>query len=155
MKSVLFPLAIVGVWLLVIMGLSTSIGDWHHSQSIILATLGQLNPALAQGLSPDQLETLNFAARKLAHFSEYAILFSLAYWVCRSRFKVTAKIALPLVLASVILFAISDEFHQSFVPGRSPQVRDVLIDSLGASAVALICLKLDVSDSADQSSRDS
>ena len=40
------------------------------------------------------------------------------------------KIAIALVVC--ILFAISDEFHQLFVPGRGAQVKDVLIDTAGA-----------------------
>lgn len=31
------------------------------------------------------------------------------------------------------LYAVSDEYHQSFVPGRGPAFRDVLIDTIGAS----------------------
>ena len=141
MKSLLLPIAIV--WILLIVGLSTSIGDWQHSHQIILGVVEQVNPDFAQRLTPKDMETANFILRKCAHFSEYAILFSLTYWVSRSRFKLTPKIALPFVLAGVILFAVSDEFHQSFVPGRTPNARDVLIDSLGASAVALLCLKFD------------
>ena len=143
MKSVVLPIAIVLGWLLLIVSLSTSIGEWSHSQAIILSILGQLNPALAQKLSPDALETINFLLRKCAHFSEYAVLFGLAYWLCRSRIKLSKTLALPLVLGSVILFAVSDEFHQSFVPGRTSQAKDVLIDSLGAATVALVAFRLD------------
>jgi len=39
-----------------------------------------------------------------------------------------------------VLFAVSDEFHQQFVPGRGPQVRDVFIDSSGAALGLLLCL---------------
>ena len=40
-----------------------------------------------------------------------------------------------LLFAIVIagLYAVSDEFHQSFIPGRTPLISDVAIDTLGAA----------------------
>ena len=143
MKALLLPLAIVITWILLIVGLSTSFGSWSHSQSLILAVLDQILPALTENLSTDTLVQINGLLRKLAHFSEYAILFSLVYWLFRKGFTLSKAIALPLVLLCVVLFAMSDEVHQAFVPGRSPQVRDVLIDSLGATTIALVVLKFD------------
>lgn len=64
---------------------------------------------------------------KVAHFGAYAILgLALAYGAARSG-------AAPLwmiVLGS--LYGASDEVHQSFVPGRSPDVADWVADSAGA-----------------------
>jgi VanZ family protein len=40
------------------------------------------------------------------------------------------KLLLPAVLC--LLYAAGDEFHQSFIPGRGPQIRDVCIDFAGA-----------------------
>ena len=37
-----------------------------------------------------------------------------------------------------VLYAASDEWHQSFVPGRHPQLTDVLIDACGAATGLLI-----------------
>jgi len=51
---------------------------------------------------------------------------------------------LALILAGLVLFAVSDEFHQSFVPGRSASVMDVGLDLLGilfALSVYLLFLK--------------
>jgi VanZ family protein len=39
-----------------------------------------------------------------------------------------------LALALTLLYALSDEFHQSFVPGRTPDPVDLLCDGLGAAA---------------------
>ena len=49
------------------------------------------------------------------------------------------KLAIAALLT--VLYAASDEFHQSFVPGRSAVASDVLVDSCGV-IVALIALKL-------------
>lgn len=143
LKSLVIPILVVVGWLLCIVGLSTSLGSWSHSQALIQVFLGKMTPDLAANLSVQTLEQINFLLRKCAHFSEYAVLYGLAYWLCRRKLKVARTIALPLVLSCVILFAISDEVHQSFVPGRTPHARDVLIDSLGAATVALIALKFD------------
>lgn len=66
--------------------------------------------------------------KKSAHMLGYALL-ALSYLYAFdgdiSKWK--------LILLFVILYAASDEFHQSFVPGRGPSVIDVGIDTLGAS----------------------
>lgn len=41
-------------------------------------------------------------------------------------------------LALAVAYAISDEAHQSFVPGRTPRVADVLIDTLGAASALVL-----------------
>lgn len=71
--------------------------------------------------------------RKLAHFVSYGILGALA---CAS--AVTCPIdtkrvfTAPLVSASAcVVFAVSDEYHQTFVEGRAGQLKDILIDSAG------------------------
>lgn len=91
------------------------------------------SPAL-QALYVEQAEGY---VRKLAHFSEYAMLglcLALplyAYRIRGHRLPLTAQLLCSL-------YAISDEFHQSFIPGRTPQLRDVLIDSAGALLGILI-----------------
>ncbi|MDP4089308.1 MAG: VanZ family protein [Bacillota bacterium] len=71
----------------------------------------------------------NFAVRKGAHFTEYFILYMLFLNVLRDRF--TWPKALVFSLLGVFLYACTDEFHQSFIPGRGPAFRDVLIDTSG------------------------
>lgn len=44
-----------------------------------------------------------------------------------------------LALLLAVLYAVSDEFHQSFVPGRHPSPVDVAIDSAGAAFILAIC----------------
>lgn len=90
----------------------------------------------------------NFYARKCAHMSEYGILFFLVQSALRSSEK-TEKLSsveragseqdgawFPLryvvALLTAILYACTDEWHQSFVPGRSAEIKDVVIDSSGA-----------------------
>lgn len=73
-------------------------------------------------------EGIDHAVRKTAHFTEYAIL----------GFLLTGAASLSIGWKSFlypgitgVLYAASDEFHQLFVPGRSGQISDVLLDSAG------------------------
>ena len=84
-------------------------------------------------------EVATFIVRKTAHFSEYFILYLLSYNVFRCYIK-NKKYSIYLILF-VALYAISDEFHQSFIPGRGPAIRDVLIDTSGG-AFAYITMNL-------------
>ena len=88
-------------------------------------------------------------ARVLAHFSQYALLAALWSWALAPTLGGRA-----LVVAAVIsmVYAVSDEFHQSFVPGRDADPLDVLVDACGiAAAVTLIRIR-GVSRSGCQSS---
>ena len=77
-------------------------------------------------------ENIEFPVRKAAHASEYALLGILVFGVARKK-EMTKRQMLCAILVTV-LYAASDELHQLFVPGRSCQLRDVLIDTAGAVA---------------------
>ena len=92
-------------------------------------------PDLSSGLKYD------FPLRKLAHITEYAVLF----WLCRRAFRGTwnvpagaaSKAADIAAAAFSVLYAMSDEYHQSFVRGRSGAWMDVAVDSAGVALAAL------------------
>lgn len=84
-------------------------------------------------------ELSTFIVRKTAHFTEYFILFVLAYRTIKLYYKDKKSIILAIVF--VFIYACSDEFHQSFVPGRGPSFRDVLIDTSGG-VFAGICISI-------------
>ena len=69
--------------------------------------------------------------RKLAHFCEFAILGGL--WCCTfAAFHVGNRTATGYILLFCLFTAVADEYVQFFTPGRSSQVRDVLLDFSGA-----------------------
>jgi VanZ family protein len=68
----------------------------------------------------------NILVRKGGHIAEYAVLTGLLWY-----FWQPWRTAPLLAALGAVLYAISDEFHQSFVPGRGAYPSDVLIDSLG------------------------
>ena len=73
-------------------------------------------------------ETFHFILRKGAHFTAYLLLGLLfAFWQDAKTLK-----EYLLCLFFSFLYALSDELHQRFVPGRSGELRDVLIDTTGA-----------------------
>lgn len=68
--------------------------------------------------------------RKIAHFSIYALVgFLLMGLVSTFKLKEKNRILISLILG--VLYATSDEIHQLFSPGRSAQITDVYIDTLG------------------------
>lgn len=96
----------------------------------------------------------DFIVKKTAHLAEYAILYFLLFRAINNlRFKIQAcpptardlrfkmisiknKIDWKWGLILLILYALSDEYHQSFILGRTARVRDVFIDLTGG----LLCL---------------
>ena len=72
--------------------------------------------------------------RKLGHVSGYALLTTLWWWALRG---VTAR---PLLIAVCIAlaYACTDEFHQSFVHGRTGTPVDVGIDAIGMAIAAAV-----------------
>jgi VanZ family protein len=82
-------------------------------------------------------DVLIFITRKLAHIIAYLILgFSMFLVVCAHTPNVRKAILVSILF--VCLYAITDEFHQTFVPGRSGEVRDVLIDTAAGAAGVLV-----------------
>jgi|SRR5215218_733669 len=71
-----------------------------------------------------------FLMRKATHFSEYFLLTGLWWWALARR--IGPKRALLAAPSIAIAYAMTDEWHQTFVHGRTGAPRDVLIDSAGA-----------------------
>ena len=80
----------------------------------------------------------SFAVRKLAHFVLYAALGSLAYGAFSLGER--PRRPFPASLGLGALLAVLDEFHQSFVPGRSCEFRDMSIDMAGVLLGAVVLL---------------
>ena len=75
-----------------------------------------------------------FVVRKGAHMFSYCLLAVLLFM---SIYEKDIKKAIIIAFIGTFLYACSDEFHQLFIPGRSGEFRDVMIDSLG-STIGLI-----------------
>ena len=132
MKRKLFPWIVVILWMALIFYLS------HQPASI--------SNGLSKGITEKIVEVVekattdaeinirnfNHILRKNAHFFAYLVLGILVANGLRSG-GVGGYGAIGFAILICVLYAISDEIHQLFVPGRGGQVKDVLIDSAGAA----------------------
>ena len=82
---------------------------------------------------------LQFLLRKVLHFTEYALL--LVLWWRALRTQVSANVALGIALSITLVYAGTDEWHQSYVDGRVGTPWDVLLDATGAAAGAALILR--------------
>ena len=115
----------------------TASGDTHsyeHSSRLIAPLLYWLFPHLAA----DTVDRVVFLARKCAHLAEYSV-FALLLWRAfrrpqRNNPRPWNWREVGWVLLIVASYAATDEFHQIFVPTRTPAAHDVVIDTLGGVA---------------------
>lgn len=84
-----------------------------------------------------QVDLLTFLTRKAAHTVAYAILGVLTYNVLWQQ-GLSLRVRLGASIAIVVLYAVSDELHQLYTPGRSSELRDVIIDSVAGIAGLLL-----------------
>ena len=77
--------------------------------------------------------------RKIAHFSIYTAV-GLLLMALLSTFEMKEKNRIIMSLIIGIIYASSDEIHQSFVPERSPMITDVMIDTMGVMLGILLIM---------------
>lgn len=73
----------------------------------------------------------DFILKKSAHLLEYGMFSTLIYRALINS-GVDKKKAMWVAVLVCFMYGASDEYHQSFIAGRTPTVRDVLIDTSGA-----------------------
>ncbi len=142
---------LVVCWMLLIFFLSDMNGEESTNKSVktiettIKKTvettndLGITNKNLDSKKVQEVAKKANFPVRKLLHLGEYLILtLLLMNALYRSGVKKNKTFIFSLLIS--ILYACSDEFHQSFT-SRTASIKDILIDSLG-SIIAVIIVAL-------------
>lgn len=144
-------IAIVFSWLLLIFNLSamTSQDSNHKStgltEKLISKVLDATNEAGITDSHPDGAKLtkaaslINAPLRKVAHATVYFVLALILLAVGRvifggKRYLISCAIALLFCF----VFALTDEYHQTFVAGRTGQFSDVLIDTAGACVGVLV-----------------
>lgn len=130
------------IWMAVIFAFSARSADLSTQDSmsigiffgrLIVPSFSELNSQMQISFA----DKIDHPIRKMAHATEYAVLgFLLVGSYADADKKRKKMIWLPAVIGS--LYAVSDELHQLFVPGRSCEIRDMLIDSSGVVAGTLI-----------------
>ena len=128
-KSWLPPL----IWMVVIFSASSDAKSSHHSSTLFEPLMRWLFPLMSQL----RIEEIHYVFRKCAHMAEFAVLAGLFWWaIRRTKDRAAGHWAwrdAVLALALVVLYAASDEIHQRFVPGRTGQFSDVLVDTVGGA----------------------
>ena len=124
------------IWMTVIFGASADPNSHDRSRHIFRPILLWFFPHI----SDQEFEQIHLILRKCCHLTEYAILGLLVF-----RALSHSKTGLPPwswprvggALLLVFLYAATDEYHQSFVPGRTALFSDVCIDT-GGAAIGLL-----------------
>lgn len=133
MKKSILAILLVS-WMVFIFSMSSQ--DSNKSSNIsggtirlILSVVPQFNEKSEE--SQDEIvESLQHITRKSAHFLGYMLLGILTILLFLEFEKLEYKPQWAFLFC--VLYAISDEVHQLFVPGRSGQIKDVFIDSCGS-----------------------
>lgn len=121
-------------WAVVISLFSTHLFTAENTGHVIIPVLHWLFPSA----SLETLEFMHHIIRKCAHLIEYFILSLLILRGIRARRHGMRLAWAVLAIVLVAGYASLDEFHQRFVPGRTPAVTDVLIDTTGGAAAQAI-----------------
>ncbi|MFA5577750.1 MAG: VanZ family protein [Tissierellaceae bacterium] len=127
---------IVFLWMIVIFAFSHQAREDSNNLS---TSLTEIIVQIVESVTPSRsinIRSFNHILRKNAHFFLYLVLGLLVTNALRSS-GVRGYRLIYSALLLCILYAISDEIHQLFIPGRGGQVGDVIIDGTG-SAIGII-----------------
>ncbi|MBZ5568472.1 MAG: VanZ family protein [Acidobacteriia bacterium] len=140
------------LWLAVIAWESTPYASSDDTGDVFSSIIGffDLHIALAQ------LQLINEVARKAGHFAGYAILSLLmlrAWWTTlmlprwakqlpswKAMLRSWSARAAAIALASTVVVAALDEWHQTMLPERTGTMRDVALDAMAAACVQLLLI---------------
>lgn len=99
-----------------------------------------LSRALVHWLHLERLPEIQFLIRKAAHFSIYMVM-GMLWYLFYDALGFTPGYAVLAAVCFSVVFAGLDELHQTFIPERAGQLRDVVLDSIGAIVgTCLICV---------------
>ena len=132
-KKRLLNIIILIIWMSFIFVMSSFDAEDSGNQSGMIVSL------LTRFINIGNLNFLSVFIRKLAHFTEYFVL-GLLSLNCIKDYSLKREILYSIIFT--IVYAITDEFHQTFVPGRAGLFTDVLIDSFGAIVGIIIYKKI-------------
>lgn len=132
-----FPIVLLLLWMSLIFYFSHQSGD---NSSDLSSNLVNFIVSLFSFLNP-YIEILTIFVRKSAHFFLYFILGILTInFIIEHNIYQKKRILFAFLFC--LFYAITDETHQLFIPGRSGNVIDVIVDSAGSISGILIFLKI-------------
>ncbi len=133
MKKVIFTILTI-LWMIIIFLFSNqkSTVSTNNSRSFVRSTIANIYKFFDSDATEEEIDkvvlTFDVPVRKLCHFSEYLILSILVLFMLKS-YGVNN---LYLTILICFAYACTDEIHQLFVVGRSGNIKDIIIDTLGS-----------------------
>ena len=122
-------------WMVFMFFASTGALSGENTSRIVRPLLLWLFPEISE----EKIYLAHFVTRKVAHFLEYGLLAFLAARAFSSSSSPSLRRRWFLIsLLLVVVYSLSDEYHQSFVPSRGASVYDILIDTLGGLTALLL-----------------
>ncbi|HEY3663665.1 MAG TPA: VanZ family protein [Chthoniobacterales bacterium] len=123
----------VALWMALMFYGSTDLLSADHTSRFLTPFLRWLYPAI----SPETIAHAHLITRKAGHVTEYAVLASLLFRALRNSpggfWRRAAFAFFPAVI-----FAATDEWHQSFIASRTSSLGDVGFDAIGAIVGILV-----------------
>lgn len=150
-KRKFFPFILIIIWMLIIFFLSNMSGLESNIKSktsldtiidnvlIFTNKIGLTNKHPSESSKRAFINKINPLMRKCAHASVFFVL-ALLIMIFLNRFKIKLSISYILTILISFMYALFDEYHQTFVVGRTGQFSDALIDTSGAVIGALVVL---------------
>lgn len=142
-KKIVLWLSVIGCMTVIFMFSHQSAEVSHDLSSSFLFRILSFFDAfdkMSRSAMTETVEFLHFLIRKGAHFSVYALLGFLTYLLVRTGYGIKGRMSMLIPSVTGLLYAATDEIHQFFIPGRSGQLTDVLLDTSGAIAGTLAAL---------------
>lgn len=150
-KRRLIPLLLVILWMIAIFALSnmsglesnikskSSLDDLVDYVLDITNKMGITDKHPSPTSKKNFIDKINPIMRKCAHATVFFIL-AILIMVFLTRFKIRLPVAYIITVLAAFMYALFDEYHQTFVLGRTGQFSDSLIDTSGAILGALLVL---------------
>ena len=141
--------ALVVIWLVVIFKFSATDGQNSDGQSkgvlmgvlaegtLIAQKIGMIENNLTQNQVENLMEALNKPIRKVAHATIYCVLSILLLYAFFTKEKTLLRNCI-IVAMLCFLYSLTDEFHQTYIDGRTGMFTDCLIDTFGAILGCLV-----------------
>ena len=109
----------------------------NTSGSLIAAVIKLFTPEWESLTLAERLKLIapyQVFVRKAAHFTIYAVLGVFSFLTFITYKNIPIKIRFLIISMVCLLYSISDEIHQTFISGRSGELRDVCVDFCGSLA---------------------
>ena len=138
----IITIILIILWMILVFYLSNQIADDSAELSGGLTKKVLQILHILDGKTLEQQAIIETIVRKLAHFCLYT-LGGILILLHINLYKITDKKKVLISWIIGTIYAISDEIHQLFIPGRSGEIRDVCIDSLGViTGITLVLILL-------------